>query len=127
VSRGEASPRAAKAAARRRRYASSTASYGNMPVSAPHSVVMFAIVMRWSIERAAMPSPVNSTAWFSTSSFRNVPISEMITSLPTTPGRSAPVRCTRTVGGTSHHVSPVAQIAAASVRTTGVPTAASAP
>ena len=51
----------------------------------------------------------------------------MITSFPLTPGFSVPVRTTCTVRGICHQNSPVAQIAAASVRTTGVPTAPSAP
>ncbi len=48
-------------------------------------------------------------------------------SLPVTPGRSLPSRTTLTVRGTCHQVIPVAQMAAASVRTTGVPTAPTAP
>ena len=51
----------------------------------------------------------------------------MITSLPVTPGCSFPFRTTCTVRGICHQNSPVAQIAAASVRTTGVPTAPRAP
>ena len=51
----------------------------------------------------------------------------MITSLPVTPGRRAPSSTTFTVRGTCHHTVPVAQSAAASVRTTGVPRAATAP
>ena len=52
----------------------------------------------------------------------------MITSLPVTPRPAAcPSRTTCTVRGICHQNSPVAQIAAASVRTTGVPTAPSAP
>ncbi len=51
----------------------------------------------------------------------------MITSLPVTPGRSSPSSTTCTVRGICHQNSPVAQMAAASVRTTGVPRAPSAP
>ncbi len=51
----------------------------------------------------------------------------MITSLPTTPGESFPLSTTFATGGTCHHVTPVAQMLAASVRTTGVPSAAIAP
>ncbi len=51
----------------------------------------------------------------------------MITSLPVAPSGSCPSRTTETVRGTCHQNSPVAQTAAASVRTMGVPTAPSAP
>ncbi len=47
--------------------------------------------------------------------------------MPLTPGRSAPSSRTCTVRGICHQNSPVAQIAAASVRTTGVPSAPMAP
>ena len=50
-----------------------------------------------------------------------------MTSLPVTPSRSSPSSTTRTVRGISHQNSPVAQMAAASVRTTGVPNAPMAP
>ena len=50
-----------------------------------------------------------------------------MTSFPVTPGFSAPWSVTRTVRGICHQNSPVAQMAAASVRTTGVPRAPSAP
>ena len=51
----------------------------------------------------------------------------MMTSLPVAPSRSCPSSTTRIVRGICHQKSPVAQIAAASVRTTGVPSAPSAP
>jgi hypothetical protein len=51
----------------------------------------------------------------------------MITSLPVEPRGSAPSSTTCTVRGICHQHVPVAQITAASVRTTGVPTAPSAP
>src|ERR1700687_6055341 len=103
-----------------------TSSAGNHPTSAPHSVVMLAMVMRASIESDATPGPLNSTAAFSTCTL-NAPHSAMITSLPVTPGFSAPSSTTCTVRGICHQNSPVAQMAAASVRTTGVPMAPSAP
>ncbi len=77
--------------------------------------------------RLATPSPANSTTMLSTSSLLKAPQRAMITSLPTTPGWGLPVRTTLAMGGTCHQVSPVAQIAAASVRTTGVPRAEAAP
>ena len=55
------------------------------------------------------------------------PHKAMITSLPTTPGESFPLSTTFATSGTCHHVTPVAQMLAASVRTTGVPSAAAAP
>ena len=51
----------------------------------------------------------------------------MITSLPVTPGESFPFNTTFATFGTCHQVTPVAQMLAASVRTTGVPSAATAP
>ena len=51
----------------------------------------------------------------------------MITSFPTTPGPSRFFNTTRATCGTCHQVTPVAQMPAASVRTTGVPSAAMAP
>src|SRR5438094_750182 len=51
----------------------------------------------------------------------------MITSLPVTPGERFPLSRTLATLGTCHHVTPVAQMLAASVRTTGVPNAAAAP
>jgi hypothetical protein len=51
----------------------------------------------------------------------------MMTSFPVTPGFSDPCSVTRTVRGICHQNSPVAQMAAASVRTTGVPSAPRAP
>ena len=51
----------------------------------------------------------------------------MITSLPVTPGESFPFKITFATFGTCHQVTPVAQMLAASVRTTGVPKAATAP
>ncbi len=51
----------------------------------------------------------------------------MITSFPVAPFRSRPRSCTWTVRGICHQNSPVAQMAAASVRTTGVPRAPTAP
>src|SRR5439155_746273 len=47
----------------------------------------------------------------------------MMTSLPTTPGERVPLSTTLATLGTCHQVTPVAQILAASVRTTGVPSA----
>jgi hypothetical protein len=120
-------PRAARCWRRELSHSIVVASTGNQPTSAPHSVDMFAIAMRESIDREATPSPENSTAALRTSSLLYRPHSVMITSLPVTPGRRAPSRTTCTVRGTDHQNVPVAQIAAASVRTTGVPTAPSAP
>src|SRR5215469_10850938 len=88
---------------------------------------MLAMVMRADMGRVATPSPTNSTEWLSTSSLLNSPHNAMMTSLPTTPGESVPLRTTFATGGTCHHVTPVAQILAASVLTTGVPSAAAAP
>src|SRR5512146_899081 len=88
---------------------------------------MLAMVRRASIESAATPGPVNSTAAFSTSSLLYNPQSAMMTSLPVAPAGSRPSSTTWTVRGICHQNSPVAQMAAASVRTTGVPTAPSAP
>ena len=51
----------------------------------------------------------------------------MMTSLPVTPGERFPFNTTFATFGTCHHVTPVAQILAASVRTTGVPSAPIAP
>ncbi len=102
------------------------ASAGNHPTRAPHSVLMFEMVMRASTDSVATPGPLNSTAAFSTSSLYS-PHKATITSLPVTPGASLPSSTTCTVRGICHQNSPVAQIAAASVRTTGVPMAPSAP
>jgi hypothetical protein len=88
---------------------------------------MLAMDIRWSIDSPATPSPANSTAWLSTSSRLNTPHRAMMMSLPTTPGASRFRSTTRAIGGACHHVTPVAQIDAASVRTTGVPSAAIAP
>ncbi|GBD87299.1 hypothetical protein BMS3Abin03_01228 [bacterium BMS3Abin03] len=74
-----------------------------------------------------MPSPKNSIAWLSTSSLLKYPHNTIITSLPVTPFCNAPLNSTFAIGGTFHHVFPVAQIAAASVRTTGVPRQPSPP
>ena len=51
----------------------------------------------------------------------------LLTPLPTTPLCNFPRSTTRATDGTCHHVTPVAQMLAASVRTTGVPSAAAAP
>ena len=85
------------------------------------------MVMRADIARFVTPSPTNSTVWLSTSSLLNSPHNAMITSFPTTPGESFPLSTTLATDGTCHHVTAVAQILAASVRTTGVPSAAIAP
>ncbi|KAI7091920.1 Homoaconitase [Hortaea werneckii] len=107
----------------------STSSIGNSPERAPHSVVMLAIASRSSTgnERIVVVSPVNSIAWFKTSSLLNKPHRATITSLPVTPSGRIPVKLTRAIGGICHHVRPVAQIEAASVRTTGVPKQATPP
>ena len=116
-----ARPRAATNSARALSQAIVAASTGNTPASAPHSVVMLAMLRRCSTVRAATPGPVNSTAWLSTWSSLKKPARVMMTSLPVTPGRSLPPSVTRATGGTCHQVRPVAQMAAASVRTMGVP------
>ena len=46
-----------------------TASTGNQPTSAPHSVVMLAMLSRASMLSDATPGPLNSTAAFNTSSW----------------------------------------------------------
>src|SRR5438309_1656471 len=51
----------------------------------------------------------------------------MMTSLPVTPADRFPFNTTLATFGSCHQVTPVAQILAASVRTTGVPSAAIAP
>src|SRR5206468_10843557 len=88
---------------------------------------MLAIVMRADIGRFATPSPINSTAWLSTSSLLESPHKAMITSFPTTPGESLPLSTTFATGGTCHHVTPVAQILAASDRATGARSAPTPP
>src|SRR5712671_7002690 len=103
-------------------HSSSTSSTGKYPTRAPHSVVILAIVRRSSTGSAAMPSPVNSMAALRTSSLLNAPHNATITSLPVTPGANLPRSSTLTIGGICHQVVPVAQIAAESVRTMGVPT-----
>ena len=75
----------------------------------------------------ATPGPLNSTTALSTSSLLYRPHNVMITSLPLTPGASCPSSTTSTVRGICHQNSPVAHTAAASVRTTGVPSAPRAP
>ncbi|KAI7506260.1 Homoaconitase [Hortaea werneckii] len=96
----------------------STSSMGKSPERAPHSVVMLAMANRSSTgnERIVVVSPVNSIAWFRTSSLLNNPHRATITSLPVTPSGRIPVKLTRAIGGICHHVRPVAQIEAASVR-----------
>ena len=103
------------------------ASAGNHPTSAPHSVVMLEMLRRSSIDRPATPAPVNSTAALRTSPWLYRPHSVTITSLPVTPSRSSPWSTTWIERGICHQNSPVAQMAAASVRTTGVPSAPIAP
>lgn len=65
--------------------------------------------------------PANSTQWFKTSSDPNREQRLRITSFPVTPGGSRPVKVILATGGCCSHVLPVAHMAAASVRTTGVP------
>mmetsp|Transcript_70371 Transcript_70371/g.187432 ORF Transcript_70371/g.187432 Transcript_70371/m.187432 type:complete len:211 (+) Transcript_70371:1344-1976(+) len=108
-------------AVRRSHQDRTSSSMGNSPHNAPHSVDMFAMVSRSSTDKLATPSPPNSTAWFSTWSWFRNPHRPMITSLPLQPGGRAPRSSTCATGGTRHHVRPVPQILAASVRTTGVP------
>src|SRR5438046_2252820 len=100
-----------------------TESMGKRPERAPHSVVMFAMARRSSIGRLQRVSgePANSMAWLRTSSLLKTPQRATITSLPVTPFGRTPVSVTLAIGGICHHVRPVAQIHAASVRTTGVP------
>ena len=95
----------------------------NNPESAPHSVVMFAMVKRSSMERLLIVSsgPVNSIAWFRTSSLPNNAHSATMISFPWTPSWRRPWKWTLATGGIKNHVFVVDQIAAASVRTTGVP------
>src|SRR5439155_23887413 len=88
---------------------------------------MLAIVMRADIGRFAMPSPINSTAWLSTSSLLKSPHKAMMTSFPTTPGERLPLSTTFSTGGTWHHVTLDAQILAASVRMTRGPYRDAAP
>ncbi|RUS27540.1 hypothetical protein BC938DRAFT_483099 [Jimgerdemannia flammicorona] len=76
---------------------------------------------RSSTPNSRIPEPWNSIAVFRTSSRLKRPQSVTITSLPVTPVGREPRSSTFTTGGTCHQVRPVAQIEAASVRTTGVP------
>lgn len=111
------------------------------PERPPHSVDWFAMVSLASMgnDRIVSSLPVNSIAWFRTSSFLKRPQSATITSLPVVPSGKVPVNVTLATGGIchldgcqqgrlasalpnlTHHVLPVAQILAASVRTIGVP------
>lgn len=93
-----------------RSQACSIESIGNKPERAPHSVVILAIVKRSSTGRDRMVSsdPVNSIAWFSTSSSLKRPQRATITSLPVVPFGKVPVKVTLATGGTCHHVLPVA-------------------
>ena len=68
-----------------------------------------------------IPSPANSSAAFNTSSLLKIPANVIITSLPVTPDDNFPDNSTLATGGICHQVLPVAQMAAASVRTIGVP------
>src|SRR5882724_5402882 len=99
-----------------------TLSTGNTPANAPHSVVILEMVRRSSTVSPDTPSPVNSIAALRTSSLLNDPHRATMTSLPVTAGDNRPVNSTLTIRGICHHVLPVAQIDAASVRTIGVPT-----
>ena len=67
-------------------------------------VVMFAMVRRSStgILRMVCSDPVNSMAWFKTSSLLNKPHKATITSLPVTPGGKIPVKVTLAIGGICH-------------------------
>src|SRR4029079_1054728 len=109
------------------RYLIVTSSTGNHPTSGPHSVDMLEMEKRASMERLATPDPLNSTAEFKTSSWLYIPHSVMMTSLPSAPAGSVPSSTTWMERGICHQKSPVAQAAAASVRTIGVPIAPSAP
>src|SRR5512138_1598344 len=88
---------------------------------------MLEIESRASIESDATPGPLNSTAAFNTSSWLYRPHKVMMTSLPVAPSCNLPSSTTCTLRGICHQNSPVAQTAAASVLTIGVPTAPSAP
>jgi hypothetical protein len=85
-------------------------STGKTPATAPHSVVMLAMVNRSSIEMCSMPEPVNSIAAFRTSSLLKRPARATMTSLPVTPGESRPSRLTEMTRGICHQNLPVAQI-----------------
>ncbi len=95
-------------------------SIGKSPTKAPHSVVILAMESLWSIVKFLTPSPENSIPKFNTSSLLKYPQRAIIKSFPVTPLLNELIKFTFAIGGTCHHVLPVAQIAAASVLTIGV-------
>jgi hypothetical protein len=87
---------------------------------------MLAMLIRAAMSSVATPGPVNSTAAFSTSpSCRAAQREDHV--LAADAGRSRPVQHDLHGARDLPPELPVAQIAAASVRTTGVPSAPSAP
>ena len=108
-------------------YCLARSSTGNIPFLAPASIAIFAIVNRSSIERLAIPSPVNSIDWYKAPSTPIIPIICKITSLPLTHVFNLPVRTNWMADGTLNHAFPVAMPAAISVEPTPVENAPSAP
>jgi hypothetical protein len=84
---------------------------------------MLAMLMRWSDRQRCdafaveFDGVVEHFIWIEQAAQRDDHI------FPDDAGLSAPRSVTRAIGGTCHHVTPVAQMLAASVRTTGVPSA----
>ena len=108
-------------------YSSAKASTGKIPFLAPASIAIFAMVKRSSIERFAIPSPVNSKDLYNAPSTPICPIRCRITSLPLTHLDGFPVIFTLIAAGTLNHAFPVAIPAAISVLPTPVEKAPNAP
>ncbi len=108
-------------------YSSARLSTGKIPFFPPASMAMLAMVKRSSMDRCAMPSPVNSMDLYRAPSTPIMPMMCRITSLPLTHLAGLPVSTNRMAEGTLNHALPVAIPAAISVLPTPVENAPRAP
>ena len=98
-----------------------------MPFLPPASIAILAMVKRSSMDRLAMPSPVNSMDLYKAPSTPIMPMMCRITSLPLTHLPGFPTILKRIAEGTLNHAFPVAMPAAISVLPTPVEKAPRAP
>ena len=88
---------------------------------------MLQMVRRSSIDRLSMALPVNSITLYRAPSTPIAPMMCRMTSLPVTPGASAPSTLNKMVSGTLNHALPTAMPTPASVEPTPVENAPTAP
>jgi len=82
---------------------------------APYSGAMLAMVARSGTTRFDAPSPKNSTNLPTTLALRSISVTVRTTSVPVTPDRTDPSRCTPTTSGVRKYVGCPSMAASASM------------